>query len=184
MNPLDWLCRTRLYRQNLRERRSKLHRIAFSWCGDKVLADDLTQEALTRAYKNLGQLRENYAMERWIIDILTNCWRDHLRRRKKHDDFDTLDEFEELAPEDGQEKEEIVRRVRAAVARLPRNQREVLSLVDLAGYTYPQVAESLGIPLGTVTSRLARARDGLRKQLRDYCNHAVLARPVTLHRVI
>jgi RNA polymerase sigma-70 factor (ECF subfamily) len=183
MNPLDWLCRARLYRQNLKERRRKLHRIAFSWCGDKVLADDLTQEALTKAYKNLKQLRELYALERWIIDILTNCWRDHLRRQKKHDDFDTLDEFEEFKPEDGQEKAETVRRVRAAVARLPLKQREVLTLVDLAGYTYPQVAETLEIPLGTVTSRLARARDALRRQLKDYCLHAESTQPIPLHRV-
>lgn len=184
MSPLDWLCRARLYRQNLKERRRKLHRVAFSWCGDAALADDLTQEALTRAYKNLGQLREVCAMERWIFDILTNCWRDYLRRQKRHDDFDTLDEFEEFAPEDGQEKEEIIRRVRTAVARLPRKQREVLALVDLAGYTYPQVAEVLQIPLGTVTSRLARARDALRRQLKDYCTHTGPVQPVSLRRVI
>ena len=165
MNPLELLCRRAAYKKDLAERRQRLHRVAYAWCGDSTLADDLTQEALTKAYKNLGQLREPRAMDKWIYDILRNCWIDHLRRRRNTEDIDDLDARGELSYTEAPENEEVLQRVREAVAHLPAKQREVLALVDLEGFTYGEVADMLKVPLGTVTSRISRARETLRAQL-------------------
>lgn len=170
MNPIHILRRRREYSRDLKQRRQRLHRVAYSWCQNHALADDLVQETLTKALKKLGQLREPKAMDRWMFDILTNCWRDHLRRHRlrRTEDIDEPEHIEKLIHEDEQERREIVKRVRAAVARLPVSQREVLALVDLEGFSYPEVAEILQIPVGTVTSRLSRARMTLKSYLQDY----------------
>lgn len=168
MHPLDLLCRGRQFRSELKERRRRLYRTAYSWCFDPVLAEDLAQETLTKAYKNLHQLRCIDAMDGWLFDILTNCWRDHLRRRRTTEDIDDFVESAELSAEGGEEQAETVARVRAAIARLPLGQRQVLSLVDLEGFSYDEVARMLHIPSGTVTSRIVRAREVLRRLLVEY----------------
>lgn len=168
MNPLDLLCRGRHFRSELKERRRRLYRIAYSWCFDPQLADDLAQEALTKAYKNLYQLRSVDAMDAWLFDILGNCWRDHLRRRRVTEDIDDFAESAELAFEGEEEQAETIARVRAAIAHLPLGQRQVLSLLDLEGFSYDEVARMLQIPAGTVTSRIVRAREALRRLLVEY----------------
>ena len=169
MNPLDYVCRLRQFTGDLRDKRKRLHRVAYSWCRDQALADDLVQETLTKGLKNLGQLRKPGAMDRWLFDIMTNCWRDHLRRVRVTEDIDELAELDELCPPDGgHEQAELVAKVRTAVARLPRGQREVLALVDLEGFSYSEVAGMLDIPVGTVTSRICRARDALKEMLEEY----------------
>lgn len=170
MNPINYFAKRREYLRNLEQRRSRMHRVAYSWCQNKALADDLVQDALTKAFKNLNQLREVKALDKWMFDILTNCWRDHLRSQKvrKLDDLDNYLDHEKLIHEDRQDRGEIIKRVRNAVSRLPVGQREVLALVDLEGFSYPEVAEILGIPLGTVTSRIARGRSSLKTMLKEY----------------
>ena len=168
MNPLDALQRGRQFRTQLQDRRRRLYRTAYSWCLDAVLAEDLAQEALTKAYKGLPQLRCLEAMDAWIFDILANCWRDHLRRRRITEDIDDFAESSELSCDGTEEQTEAIARVRAAIARLPLGQREVLSLVDLEGFSYDEAAKILKIPSGTVTSRIVRAREALRRALVEY----------------
>ena len=64
----------------LKQQRSKLVRVAYSWCHQRALADDLVQETLARAMEKCGQLRDPAQLEPWLFAILTNCWRDYLRR--------------------------------------------------------------------------------------------------------
>ena len=177
MSALDFLCRLRHYKKNLNQRRRRLYRVAYAWCHDAVLADDLTQEALTKALKHLNQLHDLESLDAWLFGILSNCWRDHLRRRRPMEDIDTIDEIKELAFEDKTERNEIITRVRAAIARLPTGQREVLALIDLEGFSYPEVASMLEIPIGTVTSRISRARNTLKYLLKEYHDN----RPKLIH---
>lgn len=166
MSPIEFLCRRRSLTTQLEQRRRKLYLVAYAWSKDRMLADDLTQETLTKAVRNLGSLRDAIAMDAWLFQILTNCWRDHLRRRHTLEDIDALGDDEpvwETNPSEG----EIVSRVRAAIARLPGGQREVLALVELMGFSYAEVAAILEIPIGTVTSRVCRAREALRAMLVD-----------------
>lgn len=148
--------------------RPALYRLAYLWCHDAGLADDLTQEALAKAVAGLGQLRDPERLRPWLYGILANCWRDHLRALRPCDDLDALEgELASPAPSPEQlaSQAELVASVRAAVQRLPVGQREVLALVDLEECSYAETAVILSIPVGTVMSRLHRARAALRVAL-------------------
>lgn len=156
--------------ERLAHSRAGLYRLALMWCQDPALADDLTQEALAKALQRRSQLRDASKLRAWLCGILLNCWRDHLRARRPTEDIDEIDE-QWLAAGDGTEHAvsclQLAARVRAAIARLPLGQREVLSLVDLEECTYAEVAQLLALPIGTVMSRLCRARTALRTMLAD-----------------
>ncbi len=157
-------------RARLDEHRASMVRVAFSWCHDRALAEDLVQDALVKALAQAASLREPAKLKSWLFVILGNCFRDHLRRRRPHEDIDTLDEevlSGGLQPDDAHEQAQVVRRVRAAVAALPLGQRQAITLVDLEGFGYAEVAGILDIPVGTVMSRLSRGRQALRALLLD-----------------
>ncbi len=161
MNPVEFLCRRRSMTALLEQRRKKLYLVAYTWSRDRMLADDLAQETLTKAVRGLDTLRDASAMDAWLFRILANCWRDHLRRRRSMEDIDALGD-DEPAWDGNLNERELVSHVRAAIARLPGGQREVLAFVELMGFSYAEVAAMLEIPIGTVTSRICRAREALR----------------------
>ncbi|MBA4176560.1 MAG: RNA polymerase subunit sigma-24 [Leptothrix sp. (in: Bacteria)] len=156
--------------KRLDDSRTALFRLALMWCHDRALADDLTQEALTKALQHADALRDTAKLRPWLFGILVNCWRDHLRARRPTEDIDTIEEHW-LATEESCEhaaiRAQLAGRVRAAIARLPVAQREVLALVDLEECSYAEAAQILAIPMGTVMSRLCRGRAALRGLLHD-----------------
>ena len=111
------------------------------------------------------QLRDPKARDAWLFSILTNCYRDHFRRQREMEDVDEIELLHESTPESENSQIQIVHKVRAAVARLPEGQRQVISLVDLEGFSYVEVATILDIPIGTVMSRLCRARAAMLRLL-------------------
>jgi len=148
--------------------RAALFRAARAWSHDRALADDLAQETLARALAHAGQLRDPERLRSWLFGILANCWRDHLRALRPGVDFETVEDecfCADPTPDEAYGRREIVVQVRAAVARLSVGQRQVLTLVDLEEFSYGEVASILGIPIGTVMSRLCRARLALRDLL-------------------
>lgn len=150
--------------------RPRLYRLAYSWSHNTALADDLVQETMIKALKNIGQLRDPSLLNSWLFSILANCLRDHFRQHKEMDDIDELDEYlysHDKTPEEEHSQSQIVVRVRNAVAKLPLGQRQVLTLVDLEELSYIEVAETLDIPIGTVMSRLCRARQALKNLLHE-----------------
>jgi len=150
-------------RSVLEHSRSRMYRVAYAWCHSAALADDLVQETLEKALKKAEQLRDPKARDAWLFTILANCYRDHFRRQRDSEDIDELELVDERqSPEADTGQQQIVNRVRAAVARLPEGQRQVLTLVDLEEFSYAEVATILDIPAGTVMSRLCRARAALR----------------------
>lgn len=167
MNLLNLFCRSPDFRQRLEQSRTRLYRLAYSWCHDAALADDLAQEALEKALKKKDQLRDPAALETWLFSILTNCWRDHFRRSRDMVDIDDVPLEHPVTPELEHQQHEVVRAVRAAIAQLPVGQRQVLTLVDLEDCSYIEVAHILGVPVGTVMSRLCRARRALKEALLD-----------------
>ena len=155
-------------RPGIEAHRPLLYRIAYAWCHDAALADDLVQETLSKAWVRRAQLRDEAALKAWMVSIMNHCWLDHLRSRRDFDDVeDWQDELESGAesPEACCNREQVVACVRAAVARLPMGQRQVLTLVDLEEFGYAEVARILDIPVGTVMSRLSRARASLKNML-------------------
>jgi RNA polymerase sigma-70 factor (ECF subfamily) len=128
---LSFLFHSRQWRDSLEAARPALYRVAYAWCRDAALADDLVQEATTKALERGDQLRDPTRLKGWLFSILSRCWHDHLRSRHPHEDIDELaDEY--LAggptPPEEAERRQTVARVRAAVARLPIGQRQVLTL--------------------------------------------------------
>lgn len=170
MSLLSFISRPRHFESRLEASRCRLWRLAQSWCRNRALADDLVQETLTKALDRHSQLRDAEAMHAWLCSILANCWHDHLRQGKDTLDIDSVEEHElpsACCPEDDCLQNELVRRVRAAVGKLPAGQREVVTLVDLDEFSYAEVANILAVPIGTVMSRLSRARASLREVLRE-----------------
>ncbi len=165
-NPLSFLDFSG--RKRLTAMRPRLYRLAYAWCHDGHLADDLAQEALIKALARRGQLREEEALEGWLFSILNNCWRDHLRGRREYADIDELDEVilsDEPGPDRLYASRQTATRVRGAIAALPMAQRQVITLVDIEECSYAQVAKALDVPVGTVMSRLSRARQALKERL-------------------
>ncbi|HEB55042.1 MAG TPA: RNA polymerase sigma factor [Gammaproteobacteria bacterium] len=149
-------------------RRNKLYRIAYSWCHDPALADDLVQETIYKALKNAGNLRDTGTMDTWLYRILYNCWQDYLRVKNRNVEFVEMQDEQQAAHSDNYQQSEIVKRVRASVEALPQPLREVVTLADFAGFSYAEIAEITDVPIGTVMSRLFRARKNLKEQLLDF----------------
>lgn len=165
MELFHMLCRGREFRDRLEANRSRLYRMAYAWCHDAHLADDLVQEAIINALRSSSQLRNFEALDGWLFTILANCWKSHLRSRKESEEFDEENFQTEFGPEQITARDQTVARVQRAIAQLPLGQRQTITLVDLEGFSYAEVAGILDIPIGTVMSRLCRARQALKELL-------------------
>lgn len=167
------------FRRRLESIQGRLHRMACAWCHDPALASDMAQEASSKALERSGQLRDPDHFDSWMFRILANCCRDHYRKRREVIDLKAVErQVENWTPEDEQGRSEIISAVRSAIASLPPEHRYVLTLVDLEGFSYDQVAKTLEIPIGTVMSRLSRARHGLRDRLRTLGCQSMKGAPV------
>jgi RNA polymerase sigma-70 factor (ECF subfamily) len=162
---------------------TRLFNVAYRIMGDPDDAADATQEALISAFRKLKSYRGG-SFRAWLMRIVTNACYDELRRRKRRPAVSMDDLGEETleaddsgvgtlrAPQDGPESEamrsELARAIQDCLDRLPDEFRVVAVLADVQGYEYREVAEVVGKPLGTVKSRLARARARLRDCLKRY----------------
>jgi RNA polymerase sigma-70 factor (ECF subfamily) len=183
MGLLDLFCRTTDTRKTLEQKRARLYRLAYAWCHNAALADDLVQDTLTKALQKAGQLRDQNAQDAWLFSILANCYRDHFRRTRDMDDIDDVELSHDLSPETETMRDQVVDRVRAAIARLPEGQRQVVTLVDLEGFSYVEVAQILQIPSGTVMSRLCRARAALKTMLFDELQQQKATKGMLIRRI-
>lgn len=140
----------------------RLRRYARALAGERSAADDLVQDTLERACNKLHLWRRGSDLRAWLFTIMHNVFINQVRGRRTVPDVPLNDEIMELpahsAPADRLE----IRDLDAALARLADEQREVLLLVALEQLSYEETAKALGIPIGTVMSRLSRARARLR----------------------
>ena len=133
--------------------------------GDVAAADDLVQDCLERALSRLRLWRRDSDLRAWLFTIMHNLYVNRLRHAGHEATFaQTPEEIEEIAVPSATDPVSLPELERA-FARLQPDQREILLLVALEGLSYQQVAAILGVPEGTVMSRLARARDRLRRAL-------------------
>ncbi|MFN4262520.1 MAG: RNA polymerase sigma factor [Thioalkalivibrionaceae bacterium] len=165
-----WLTHRRL-RQQVCDLRPQLYRTAFAWTHDSALADDLAQEAMMKAIQQIRNLKDEGALKAWVFRIMTNCWRDWGRRQRDVVDVDDVDLWCDDCPEREHERDRVVSQVRGAMAQLSDDHRQVIALVDLEGFAYAEVAEVLEVPIGTVMSRLSRARSQLKRRLLETAPH-------------
>lgn len=143
-----------------------LRRFAISLCGARDVADDLVQAACERALANAARFESGTRFDAWMFRILRNLWIDQIRRRKTAGEHVDVDEQHHLAGASGERDVEArlaLKSVEGAIAALPDEQREVLVLVCVEELSYRETADVLEIPIGTVMSRLARARQNLAK---------------------
>ena len=153
----NW-CNRKHHEQKVSDLIPRLYSIAYSWGCSRDVCDDLVQETVTTALDKHKQLRDPNAINCWVIRILVNAHRQHLR---KHRWLTTLDDNElshERGPAQIMEAERTIDKVRAAINLLSDDHRKILVLVDMEGLSYREVAEVLDLKLGTVMSRLGRAR--------------------------
>ena len=155
-------------KQEFADRRNKLYRVAFSWCHNTSLADDLVQETMLKAMKKADSLRDQATLDTWLYRILLNNWHDYLRVQGRNVELYDVSDDKQQEHTDNYQQSQIVGRVRSSIERLPMSLREVITLADFAGFSYAEIAENVDIPIGTVMSRLYRARQKLKRQLFDF----------------
>lgn len=157
-----------VFRRDLVALVPKLRRFALSLVGNPQDADDLVQAACEKALRNVDQFRAGTRMDSWMYRIVQNLWLDGKRRDRTRgtainpEDAFLSDEGKAARlPEDRM----MLAQVRASMATLPAGQREVLALIAIEGLSYKEAAEVLDVPVGTVMSRLSRAREALLPKL-------------------
>jgi RNA polymerase sigma-70 factor (ECF subfamily) len=144
----------------------RLRRYAIAMVGDVATADDILQDCIERAWKSRDSLRAGPQIFAWLRTILHNAHIDWIRRSRPRAPVVALDELsEELAAGPSLDAATPALDVARAMNSLSAEHRQVLLLVGLEGLSYREVADELGVPIGTVMSRLARARDRLRQAL-------------------
>ena len=140
--------------------------VVYRMCGDVHLAEDSAQEAFLRAWQRLHLYKPQFPFRSWICSIAIHLALDTLRREPETTDVDALDlPSALLGPEGELESKQRAEKVRRAVLALPPASRAVLVLREYQGLSYGEIAGVLGIPTGTVMSRLNYARSLLRQAL-------------------
>ena len=130
--------------------------------GDRYAADDLVQDTLERAWNKMHLWRPGSDMRAWLFAIMHNVFVNHARSRR-HEIESTMETLPTLAVRAAQGDRLELLDVERALATLPAEQREVVLLVGVEQLTYEEVARAIGVPVGTVMSRLSRGRDRLRQ---------------------
>ena len=156
----------------------QVYNLAYRIMGDPASAADAAQDAFISAYESIGRFRGG-SFKSYLLRIVANRCYDELRRRKRRpatsfEDFGEVDEEANPAlinggegPEEHAERQEMARVIQAGIETLPPDQRVTLALADVQGLSYKEIAKATDVSLGTVKSRLARARGKLRDYLRD-----------------
>jgi RNA polymerase sigma-70 factor (ECF subfamily) len=154
---------------------------AYRVMGETNAATDATQEAFISAFRKIKSFRGG-SFKAWLLRIVTNACYDELRRRKRRpttpltpvDDYDEEIESPRWiadpgeSPEDSAARQELAEAIQHCLNELSPDFRTVVVLVDVQGMDYAEAAEIVGKPLGTIKSRLARARNGLRNCLQGF----------------
>jgi len=156
----------------------QVYNLAYRILGDPASAADVTQDTFISAFQNLARFRGG-SFKSYLLRIVSNGCYDELRRRKRRPatSFEEFAEMDEEAnpmlinghegPEEYAERQEMARVLQAGLETLPPDQRVTLALSDVQGLSYQEIAELTSASLGTVKSRLARARGKLRDYLQS-----------------
>jgi RNA polymerase sigma factor (sigma-70 family) len=143
----------------------RLRRYARALVGDRSAADDLVQDTLERAWSKFHLYRGGTDLRAWMFTVMHNV---HVNRVRAQRPLDVLpDDTPEALQRGAQGDPLTIRDLERALASLPVEQREVLLLVALEDMSYDEAARTLGVPIGTVMSRLSRGRERLRAKMFD-----------------
>jgi RNA polymerase sigma-70 factor (ECF subfamily) len=146
----------------------RLRRFAHTLSRNPADADDLTQAAVERALRSRNQWEPGTRLDSWLYRIMRNLWIDTVRSRGRREDLHAPVEEAESVGEDPRAAIEAsidLRTAMNAMQRLPEEQREIVALILIEGFGYRECSEILGLPIGTVSSRLLRGRTALLKMM-------------------
>lgn len=144
---------------------SALYRFAYRLSGNRADAEDLVQETFLIARQKLHQLRDPGQALSWLFRVLRSCWSKQCRRRAAHPTVPVEEIAEESRDDYGALEEFDTERLLAVLDQMPDEYREPLLLFYFEEFRYREIAEALDCPIGTVMSRLARAKSYLRSKL-------------------
>lgn len=144
--------------------------------GNSAAADDLVQDSLERALSRSHQWQKGTNLRAWLFTIMHNVYVNQIRRVGNGPDFVEFAEETDESTKDTTAANMELGDLQQAIAKLTPEQREILLLVSLEGLPYQQVADTLGIPVGTVMSKLSRTRKHLRKLMHTDANASHLRR--------
>ncbi len=143
----------------------RLRRFARTLARNAHDADDIVQIAVERALARLDQLRPGSQLSSWLFGIVRNAWIDEVRARGRQGRIFASEELDARQGSSGTVADTLA--VQDAMARLPLEQRAAVGLVLVEGLSYKEAARVMEIPIGTLTSRLARGREALQEMLSD-----------------
>lgn len=157
---------------------NKIYSIAYRFMGNHADASDLAQEAFIKIYQGLSKFRGDSGLLTWMYHVTANVCRDELRRRQRskvvpleivrvdsRQPLETVAAGMEYDPEDRAIQKELQANLQKLLDSLPDDYRLVLMMRELLGFSYEEIAEHMNCSLGTVKSRLSRAREALRKKV-------------------
>lgn len=148
-----------MYRESLIELTTSLRRFAYSLCGEPADADDLVQQTIEKLLaEDIDDIEQ---ARKWAFRVCRNLWIDEVRKKTTSRNYS--EEFRSKADETDTTESSamnhtLIKEINQALHKLPESQRSVLALVAIEGFSYKEAAEMLQIPVGTIMSRLARAR--------------------------
>ncbi len=154
------------------EHGTAMYRLAYRLVGDRHEAEDLVQEAFRSAWKSRNLFRAEGGSRAWLASILRRRAADHWRKPRPPTVLADDHRLEVELPADDPCRDELTGEIQRALDRLPSELRETLLLVVVAELTHQEASDMLGVPLGTVLSRVSRARSRLREILTATKNEA------------
>lgn len=162
------------------DHQKKIYNLCFRYFENHDDASELSQEIFIKVYKSIATFKEESLISTWIYKITTSTCIDELRKRKNHkvvsiDDYEVDGPHIEIAskmegPHEYFEKKEIKIEVQRAISQLSEEFKTVIILRDIQGFSYDEIADITGVPLGTVKSRIKRAREYVKEYLLEKGN--------------
>ncbi|MBN2865370.1 MAG: sigma-70 family RNA polymerase sigma factor [Thiotrichales bacterium] len=152
------------------QKHQRLYRLAYAWCHQSSQAEDLVQETMLKALESHKDLHRLEHLDAWLSKIMHNQFLDNMRfnRRWQWADTEEIDYFyTESCSETRLIEQQTSECLCAAMSKLPFEQREAISLVDLEGFSYQEIADITSTPIGTVMSRISRGRENLVKYMKQ-----------------
>ncbi|CAN8139222.1 RNA polymerase sigma factor [Thiomicrorhabdus sp. 6S2-11] len=172
----------KLFDKALKQQYDGLYRIAYAWCHQSAIAQDLVQETMLKALENQEDLDSLQHLKAWLVKIMRNMFLDEMRFKNR---WQWVEETEIDQHHCAQCSEsELLKSQRnellyRAMAQLPFEQREAITLVDLQGFSYQEIADITATPVGTVMSRISRGR----QRLKNLLEHDLHPKVVSIRRI-
>jgi len=164
---------TAAFEEFVYENEKKIYNIAYHYTGNEHDASDITQDVFIRIYKNIQNFHEKSSLSTWVYQIAVNTSIDHLRKKKRQNEISLTqnDENEDsqwdipdsgYEPEQNYERTELCETIRQCIQKLPDDQKQVIILRDINGFSYAEISKILSLEEGTIKSRIFRARNKLK----------------------